>query len=432
MHYIVDVMDIFGLRVMPASKAELMERELKGFYSETYNRQNEYFKQLMSVMRGIELPPATPLLRDQIRALYKTNGPVQGVVNYIADNVGEVMRYLELTDIATGKPIEEHWLLDVLKHPNDRYTLRRFGVAWAVNKLLYGDAWTYCVKDVGKNYGRIKEMYIIPSHRIACEHGDLQDPFKGIKLTGTGMYKSIDMSSVFESFDYNPDDDSYFGTSKVVAAALYLSVMEKGMGREETALKNGGVANIITPQLDKTIGVARPTEADSIEAEMNSSESVNKTKVLRYPVEIHALGNAPVDLNILDSHKEAVTALCFVFKLPVDLYYGQAKYENAKEAKKTIYEQNAIPMANEFAEDLVNFCGLSDTYRLAVNTDRIEVLKEKMTDTMDVLTKMHATLNEMRDAAGYERIDEEYADKPIFGVGTQFGEGYDYDISSEL
>ena len=208
--------------------------------------------------------------------------------------------------------------------------------------------------------------------------------------------------------------------------------MEKGMGREETALKNGGVANIITPQPDKTIGVARPTEADSIEAEMNSSESVNKTKVLRYPVEIHALGNAPVDLNILESHKEAVTALCFVFKLPVDLYYGQAKYENAKEAKKTIYEQNAIPMANEFAEDLVNFCGLSDTYRLAVNTDRIEVLKEKMTDTMDVLTKMHATLNEMRDAAGYERIDEEYADKPIFGVGTQFGEGYDYDISSEL
>lgn len=423
--------NMFGIRIMTEKRAARMEQELKGYYSETDNARNEYIRAIAAISRGMEIAPLAPIDRGRIAEIYRTSGPVQGVVNYIADNVGEVMRYLELTDME-GKPVESHWLLDLLKKPNDRFTLRRFGTAWAVNKLLYGDAWTYCVKAQGKDYGKVREMYIIPSYRIACEHGDSDIPFKGVRIIGTGAYSSIDMDSVFESFDYNLDDRSFFGTSKVVSAAIYLSVMERGMGREDTALKNGGVANIITPQIDKTVGAARPTEADSLEKEMNGGNAAGRTKVLRYPVEVHTLGSAPVDLNILESHKEAVTALCFVYKLPVDLYYGQAKYENAKEAKKTIYEQNAIPMANEFAEDLLNFCGLSGTYRLSVNTDRIDVLKEKTTDTMDMLAKMHATLNEMREAAGYDRIEEGYADMPIFSVGTQFGEGYEYDIPGEL
>jgi hypothetical protein len=42
---------------------------------------------------------------------------------------------------------------------------------------------------------------------------------------------------------------------------------------------------------------------------------------------------------------------------------------------------------------------------------------------------MHATLNEMREAYGYERIEAEWADKPLLPMGLQFGNEYDYDIS---
>jgi hypothetical protein len=41
-------------------------------------------------------------------------------------------------------------------------------------------------------------------------------------------------------------------------------------------------------------------------------------------------------------------------------------------------------------------------------------------------------LNERREAIGYERIDEEYADKPIIPMGVQFGEGMEYDIDENL
>ena len=112
----------------------------------------------------------------------------------------------------------------------------------------------------------------------------------------------------------------------------------------------------------------------------------------------------------------------------MDLYYGQAKYENAKEAKKTIYEQQAIPLAEEFAADLLAYVKLDDEYELVVNRDEVPALQEDPTEALDRLTKMHGSLNELRTANGYDPIEEPYADEPMIPLGVQFGnETYDID-----
>ena len=422
---------MFGIKIVSEKEYEGLKTEVKGFY-DSQNELNEYLRAIDVHMKGRKLAPMTPMGRNAIRDSYANNAAVMGVVNYIAENVGEVARYLELQD-KKGNYIENHWVLDLLRHPNDRFNLRRFATAWAVNKLLFGDAWVYAPSAVGKNLGKVSEMFVIPSWRVETDSDGKIQPLKGIVMSGTSKGE-ISMDDVFESFDYNLDDGSFFGTSKVVSAAVYLDVIDKGMRRESQSLENGGVANLVTPKGDEA-GVL-PEHADDLESRFNSKRNVNKTLALRIPVEVHTLGNAPVDLSILDTHKEAVTALCFVFKVPVDLYYGQAKYENAKEAKKTIYEQNAIPLANEFAEDLLTFLMKKDKslqgYRLTVNTDMIDVLKDKSTDVLNNLNLAYCTLNERREAIGYERIEEEYADKPIIPMGVQFGEGMEYDIDETL
>ena len=422
---------MFGIKIVSEKEYEGLKTEVKGFY-DSQNELNEYLRAIDVHMKGRKLAPMTPMGRNAIRDSYANNAAVMGVVNYIAENVGEVARYLELQD-KKGDYIENHWVLDLLRHPNDRFNLRRFATAWAVNKLLFGDAWVYAPSAVGKNLGKVSEMYVIPSWRVETDSDGKLQPLKGIVMSGTSKGE-ISMDDVFESFDYNLDDGSFFGTSKVVSAAIYLDVIDKGMRRESQSLENGGVANLVTPKGDEA-GVL-PEHADDLESRFNSKRNVNKTLALRMPVEVHQLGNAPIDLSILDTHKEAVTALCFVFKVPVDLYYGQAKYENAKEAKKTIYEQNAIPLANEFAEDLITFLMKKDKslagYRLTVNTDRIDVLKDKSTDVLNNLNLAYCTLNERREAIGYEPIDEDYANKPIIPMGVQFGEGLEYDIDETL
>jgi hypothetical protein len=69
-------------------------------------------------------------------------------------------------------------------------------------------------------------------------------------------------------------------------------------------------------------------------------------------------------------------------------------------------------------------------YRLVVNTDRIDVLKEKATDVLQNMNLAYCTINERREAIGYEPIEEEWANKPIIPMGVQFGNEYaDYDIN---
>ena len=411
---------------MPQKEYDSLQAEIKGYYEDT-QEQNSYIEALQRQLHGLHLPDPTAMGRQQIRKVYETSAPVMGVVNYIADNVGEVATFLELT--RNGEPVEKHPLLDTLRRPNDRFNLKKLVTAWAVNRLLFGDAWTYVTRKMGKDGGW--QLYIIPSQRVAVKNG--APLIEGIQMLGVPDAKTIPMSEVFESFDYNLDDTSFFGTSKVAAAAVYLDIMDKGMRRQDTSLETGGATHLITPKPDAT-GTVMPKDAAEIEKLANGSGSIGKKRALSFPVEVHQLGSTPVDLNILSSHKEAVTALCFVFRLPVDLYYGQSKYENAKEAKKTIYEQNAIPMANEFAADLLHFLRLDEQgYELKVNADLIDVLKDDSGEVLDNLTKMHATLNEMREAYGYDRFEEAWADQPILPMGQMFGNEYgDLDINENL
>lgn len=403
-----------------AAKAQ-SAAEVKGYYTQNNEGINEYLRIIAQQTRGsLEFAPMKALDRQAIKTAYETNGAVFGVVDYIARNVSECARYLELLDRRTGEAVAaNNPLAKVLAQPNDRYSFRRFIYGWAVNKLLFGDAWVYAPKAVGKDRGAINEMYLIPSQRVGAKHGDYEQMFEGISING----RTIAAKDVFSSFDYNLDDTSFFGTSKIVAAALYLSVLEKGMQREATSLQNGGAANLITPAKEGGSSYpALPADKDSAEQEINSKKNFNKNVFMRLPLEVHPLGSTPVDLNILASHKEAVTALCFVFGIPVDLYYGQSKYENAREAKRAIYEQNAIPMLHEFGADLLAYAGLTDKYELRVNSDKVDVLQDDPYAVAKDMAQVGVfTTNEIRQTMGWEPRPEAWADEVRVPLGVSFG-----------
>jgi len=301
-----------------------------------------------------------------------------------------------------------------------------------VNRLLFDDAWVYAPKQAGKDRTPT-EMYVIPSQIVEVEEGGIAQPFDKIRLTKSIGKIEIE-GNIMESFGYSLDPTVAFGTSKIVTAAVYLSILDKGMRRQSESLDNGGPATVITPKAD-ALGVL-PQEKAELEKEFNGSGTFNKIKSLRVPVDVQQIGSNPVDLNILASHKEAVTALCFVYHLPVDLYYGQSTYANMKEAKKAIYELQAIPLAEEFASDLLSYVGLDsgpNAYELRVNVDKIPIMRSAPSDALDNATKMHASLNELRRINGYGRIEEAYADQPMIPLGTQFGDEADvYDINENV
>ena len=250
------------------SKVSALESEVKGYYTDD-GIVNQYLRIIAPQLKGVEMPSMKRMSREAIKAAYETIAPVMGVINYIADNVGEVARFLELRDINKDEYIDKHPILDLLNKPNDRFTRRKFLTAWAINKLLYGDAFTYAPMSVGKDRTPT-EMYIIPGQRVEIDRGGLTAPFKGIKIIGAPGREEIDLEgNCFESFDYNLDDTSFFGTSKIVAAATYLTVIDRAMNRQATTLKNGGPANVITPS-SHAAAPALPQQVDDIEQKTNA------------------------------------------------------------------------------------------------------------------------------------------------------------------
>lgn len=430
------------MKVLKATINELQElqisqsrliREKKGYlYGD--NSDNEFLRKLLDVTFSVT--DFGNFDRDTLYLTYRTNSAVFGIIDRIAKAVGEIGQYIELLD-KDDQVVENSPLIKVLDRPNDRFSLYQFLYAWATNYNVFGDAFVYAKKGVGKDLGSISEMYVIPSHKVNIEKGDWLQPIKGIKIKGTANLDSITPKDYFQSFIYNLDSDTYFGFSPLIAAAYDCQLLKKGKLRLNTSMDNGGVNAIIAPAKDKD-GFIVPQAANELEKDLNSNKNANRTMFLRQAVEVTKVGSTPVELGILDGSKEAVTALCFAYGIPVDLYYGQSKYENAKEAKKSLYESAAIPLINVFCNDLMNFVKYDESgkevkqyagMKLVLNTDKIEVLKASTTEVLTNLNLMNATLNEKREAMGYAEIEEDYANKPMLTLGMQFGDMYSTDIN---
>jgi phage portal protein BeeE len=428
-------------RDIKAMEARIKDIEKKGYYTPDDNEANEYLRRLLWGMAGtIRFDSFT---REDLYTTYRTNSAVYGIIDRIAKCVAECAKYIELLD-EDDDVVENHWIMELLRHPNDRFTMSRFFYAWSTNYDVFGDAFTYVDRyEVGARMGKIKGLYIPSGKWVGYENGGVKFPLKGMLINGSPEIQSIPNESWFQSFNYNLDDESFFGFSPLLAAAYDTALLKKGKERLNTAISNGGVNVVITPAKDKD-GFVVPQAAAEVEKEVNKAENANKTKFFRQPIEVHELGSKPVDLSILDSGKESITALCFAYGIPMDLYYGQSKYENAKEAKKALYESAALPRVRIFCEDFIDYLHrnaktlrLRDSdlrLHLEVNTDMIDVLQDDPKDVLQNLTLMHATLNELREAYGYDRLEGAenpggIYDKPMLGLGTMFGDEFGGDIN---
>ncbi|MFA5433504.1 MAG: phage portal protein [Candidatus Paceibacterota bacterium] len=423
---------ISELQELQISQSRLL-REKKGYlYGD--NTDNEFLRKLLNVT--FSTTDFGDFNREELYLTYRTNSAVFGIIDRIAKACGEIGQYIELLD-KDDNVVEDNPLIKVLQRPNDRFSLYQFLYAWATNYNVFGDAFVYGIKGIGRDLGSLSEMYVIPGHRVKIEKGDWKEPIKGIEISGSADTEVIDNGQYFQSFIYNLDPNTYFGFSPLIAAAYDCQLLKKGKLRLNTSMDNGGVNAIIAPAKDKD-GFVVPQAANELEKDLNSNKNANRTMFLRQAVEVTKVGSTPVELGILDGSKDAVTALCFAFGIPMDLYYGQSKYENAKEAKKSLYESAAIPLINVFCNDLMNFVKYDESgkevkqyagMKLVLNTDKIEVLKASTTEVLTNLNLMNATLNEKREAMGYAEIEEDYANKPMLTLGVQFGDMYSPDIN---
>ena len=427
-------MDLFGKKEVKALQEAVQtlsnEIEKKGYFQEARNIDNEYLQQAYALAsQQMRLIDFSEVNRVELMNYYKRNSVVRGIIDTtIASAVGELTEYIELVD-KDKKVVDKHWALDVLENPNDMENKRKLVMAWAINRMVTGDAFTYGLEGVAKSAGTFTELYVMPSQFVEIVKGDLFSPIKGYKLTKyPSLSTKLTPKNVMFSREYNPDLETFYGLSKLYSAMYMVQLLEKADKRQNTSLENGGVNVLITPKPD-SLGTTTATQVENIRRELNPNGKSNRNAFIPEAVESHKIGDTPADLQILETSKFAINAICFVYGISVDTFLAQSKYENAKEAKKTIYEQAAIPLLKEFLEDYTKFCGLQkEGLKFILNTDQIEILKKSPLDQMAVFEKAFMSINERREYLGYPRIEGDYADLPVIPMGVSLGDPNSFDF----
>lgn len=421
--------EVKGLKVEVASSLEMMQEQTRAIsqlekkgYFDNQNAENEYFKQVFKLQASsVKLLDFNTVDRASQVKYYESNAIVRGIVGTTIGNaVGELSQYIELVD-KNGKEILDHWAIKLLNRPNDLYSKKQLLKGWSINRNLTGDAFVYGEEGIGLSKGQFKNLYLMNSQDVQIVR-EKDTPIIGYTLTNANyLYSTSGLTSknVMFSREYNTDSTTLYGLSPLLSAASYVQLIEASLKRQNASITNGGVSTIITPKGDE-LGVTQ-TQAANVEEELNSKHSGNYSKYFKVPIEVHKLGDTPVDLSILDTSKYAITALCFVYGLPVDVFLSEGKFANAKEYKKSVYEQAAVPMVNEFIGDFNNFCGFTKGEHFILNTDKVEILRDSSTEMMNTYNAANMSINERRGLLGFEPLAVPYADLPMIPLGMTFG-----------
>lgn len=403
--------------------------EKKGFYESRDNTRNEFLRAIYQYFQSsTAMVEWSPIDRDKLMSQFENNHAVYAIVNYIADEVAKVMVEAAELENKDREQINEHWSIDLLRQPNDLESMTDFIKGWVIYRMVVGDAFVYTREGVGLKAGQIAELYNIPAHLVEIVTRGLVAPIARYSLKSNGGLnlgtKLTPENTIFYrnfSVDYaGSSTPIHYGLSPLVPAAKLVELIDNSMKRQNTALKNGGVARIVTPR-GTEFGVPTPQEQSALEAEMNDRHLGNRTKILKSPVEVHQLGDSPADLSLLSTCDAAVQALCFVYKFPFSLFQSNTTYANQAEAKRIVIENIAVPLASEFLEKFTKYCRFEKGEKWIVNTDKIEALKERPIDTLAAYDRAYRSYNDRADLLGLARIEEEWADQPIFPMNIMFG-----------
>ena len=340
-----------------------------------------------------------------------------GIVSRLAATISETMKYAKL--YKGNEVVTKHPSINVLKNPNDLENTREFIEAWAINQLLFGESFVYCEKGVALSKG-VRNMYVLPAEVVDIVTSKAF-PIAGFKFG----YASQEMTpeNMIWTRKYNPDPATFHGLSPVAVASKLVQIMDAADKRQLNGLANGGGGRLVTPKPGEN-GMTTPLQRQNLQDEQNNIKNANKTKVIGTAVEVHELGDKPVDLQILGSSENATKALCFVYNLPYSLYESNTTFNNQKEAEKIMYRAAGIPYANMFLEKFNKIAVPEPGMEWMIDQDSIPALRDDTESTVRAYKLASRSYNELGAILGFDRTEEPWADQPIFPMSETPGVPY--------
>ena len=246
-------------------------------------------------------------------------------------------------------------LNELLKYPNEEDTFGDFVEAWCTFKLVTCNSFVYAkMIEGGNNDGKPYEMYVLPSQYmyVLADIQNFPPTISGYQLNYGPLWnftKQEVLQDKYINLQWNTTGNQLYGQSPLMAAARNLTRSNEAKTAAVASFQNGGPAGVLFINDERFDPISGTQQAQALKravSEKGGSANFNSIAVSGYKVDWKQIGLSPVELDIIESEKWDMKALCNIYGVPSQLLNDadNKTYNNQREGEKALTVRCAIPL----------------------------------------------------------------------------------------
>ena len=352
-------------------------------------------------------------VRTYIERGYQQNPIVYSIVSNIAKSVAKAK--WKCVD-GNGNEVQNRLLKELLYAPNPLQRWTDLTEALATHYLLEGNAFLSGEWGTGINKDKFHTLYVLPSENIQMIPSPNGRGISGWEVDfHLSLAKEIPSSDVLHlrtpNPDYNESDNWIFGQSPFRAANRSIQAYNDSLDAGVWFLQNKGAQKILVNPNDESD--ISPEAEDQLKRKLRAQTqgTVNTANIpiMDGDFKVLDISSDASEALVLQQRDQAAREICNVLNFPSQLVgLTDATYQNAKEAKKAMWENCVIPMLDEIQNGLNNWLTpqFGDVW-LKYEVDHIDALQEDKLMRGEAIKKFAGmvTINEARAMAGLKPVD---------------------------
>lgn len=288
----------------------------------------------------------------------------------------------------------------------------------------------------------VLEMYPLPSYRmkVVPDPDNMWGNIGFILQAGTGdipfkKYEIIHWKSTNLTFDLSTREHLR-GMSPLKPGAATLQQNNDATRSSIRMYQNDGAKGAM---FNKTLDKMTPTQESQvrsvIDRKINNNDVKGAVAALQGEWGYIDLGKTSVDLDLLNGKQMSWKELCFLFRVPYELFDSSTTYANKEQAQKGWVTNSIIPASKELDDELnrVLLRAFALEGRAIIQCDYSELpeMQEDLGKLAEWLMKTWPIFpNEVREVLGYEKstdplMDEPWIPQSLTPLSQLQGDGFD-------
>lgn len=344
-----------------------------------------------------------------INDAYDKCSTLKAIVNRMALVIANVKLWI-LDDAGNDVSDKYKDLATLLKRPNFIQTWPEFIQQLDVYRQLYGEAFIYASVPIGFNNANANALWVLNPLFIDIEsNGRLYDQIDieniGLRyiFNCSGQRRELDPSNVLhikdvnQNIDFSPND--LRGSSRLLGLETSLANIIQAEEAIYTMNRDRGAIGILSND-QKDISGTIPLTDDEKESLRNQYQSLYglsarqaKVIITNASLKWQSISFNVKDLMLLEGIEKNIQLIADALGYPYDLLSTSkgVTYENKSEAKKLLYQDSIIPIANLYAEKLTGFFGLENA-KIEFDFSDIECLKKSEKEAAETLYQLNQAM----------------------------------------